>query len=314
MNKVNLTIHIIPGDKVMNTIKEFDPARDGKLLSTESNIKVNKAAYGFSIIYNEETFEELSPSVFLTTLIKLFSDNLGTDTIVNTSLNYHYEDEEFDTDVAKSVLDMDDVMKKIYESSRINTFMYERSENVYSVYEDWKSEMQDVENDDDESFDPEDLEYDDSYDDVSSVFDRFISPYMEDDYDDDDESPKKKSHDVYGQSRVFREAKNPKRAINRHGVVIADSKDDIKKDEKIIKSFLKEFIPGNADWKKEFRNDLAKRWIKMYAVSKKQLKHLEKEHRRSKSSKKKSKADDRVLDLTRRLLTVPVDRWSDPTK
>lgn len=142
----------------------------------------------------------------------------------------------------------------------------------------------------------------------------------EDDYEDDPKPKKRRkkrrvSKPSYGESRVVKDAKNPKKSYNRHGVVVC-SKDDIKKDEKILKEFLKDFIPGDANWKKDFRSDIVKRWIKMYAVTNKQLKQLEKQHRRARLAKRnKSSIDtDRALEFTRKLFNTPIDRWNDPSK
>lgn len=142
----------------------------------------------------------------------------------------------------------------------------------------------------------------------------------DDDYEDDPKPKKRRKKRIvskpsYGESRVVKDAKNPKKSYNRHGVVVC-SKDDIKKDEKILKEFLKDFIPGDANWKKDFRSDIVKRWIKMYAVTNKQLKQLEKQHRRARLAKRnKSSIDtDRALEFTRKLFNTPIDRWNDPSK
>lgn len=303
MNKTNVGIHVFPSETDPATFDSYDPTRDGRVFSSTGELKVNTAAYGYSILFKSEDFEELKPAQFTASMIQLFSANIK-DTIIDVSIFYHYDEEDFDTDTAIAVLDMDDVMRKITESGRVKTFVYTRSDNIVSVYNDWRSESEEAE---------EDNEGEDE--DESGDFFDFLNGFSDDEQDDEDEDDDKPRHDDYHSSWVLKESKNPKKSIRRHGVIVASSKSDIKRDEKIIKSFLKEFIPGNAEWKREFRSDVAKRWMKMYAISRKRLKKLEKDHRRSKARKNKVGIDtDKALDFTRRLFTMPVDRWSDPTK
>ena len=125
---------------------------------------------------------------------------------------------------------------------------------------------------------------------------------------------KNKKTNEYPQSRVLRDAKNPKRSINRHGVIICSDKDARKRDEKIIKEFLKDFFPGDSDWKKEFRHDVLKRWMKMYCIAKKDLKELERTHRKAKNANRSNINTEKTLEFTRRLFNVPIDRWNDPSR
>ena len=78
--------------------------------------------------------------------------------------------------------------------------------------------------------------------------------------------------------KILKNDKNPKRSYKRHGVIICNDKKSRKNDEAIIKEFLKDFIPGDSEWIKSFRHDILKRWMKMYSISKSDLKELEKVH------------------------------------
>lgn len=122
------------------------------------------------------------------------------------------------------------------------------------------------------------------------------------------------SRKEYGRSRVFKNANNPKRSYTRHGIIIAADKGDINADIKIMKAFLKDFIPGNQEWKKKLRNDLLKRWISSYCVTKKEIKKLEKDYNKKRNQKKASIKTAKTLDFTKRLFTVPVDSWDNPNK
>lgn len=132
-------------------------------------------------------------------------------------------------------------------------------------------------------------------------------------------SPKKckkktSSSNKWNKSRLLKNGNNKrmKKTYRKHGVIIYNDKDDFKSDVKIIKSFLKDFIPGDEKWQEKFRHDLLKRWTYAYAISKKQAKRLSKEFDSdSKLSKDKSKL---ALDITKKLFTTPIDRWNDPNK
>ena len=138
------------------------------------------------------------------------------------------------------------------------------------------------------------------------------------DYDDDldgfsfAEPKQKKNKDYYGKSRVWKDSDHIHRSIDRHGVVIS-SKSNLKKDERIIKEFLKEFIPGSQGWKKEFRAELAKRWINVYSISKKKLKSLEKEYRNNKNKKVKRTNMSNAFGLAQKVLKTR-DEWFNPNK
>lgn len=304
MDKVNVSIHIIPSDQESQmALESYNPKRDGRIQSSVSEIKVNRCINGYSIVFIDEVFEELNPAQFVASMISLFNKNLHN-TMLSVTMQYHYDDESFDEDTAEAVIRMDDMMLRVMDSGQVLTFGYNGTVNIDEVFKDWKDA---TEGDSDGSDDDDDDGLFDSDDPLGFFLDR--------NDDEDDEKPHRHHKYDYPHSRVWREAKNPKRAIRRHGVLIAASKGDLKKDEKILKEFLKEFLPGNAEWKREFRSDVAKRWMQMFAISKKQLKHLERQHRKAKARKnKKSSNTEKALDFTRRLFSVPVDHWSDPNR
>lgn len=125
---------------------------------------------------------------------------------------------------------------------------------------------------------------------------------------------KKKQINPYGVAKAIRAAKSPKKYYKRHGLIICSKKDAIKKDRRIIKEFLEDFIPGNARWKKDLRKDLLDRWMLSYTITKKQLRHLEKERSETINRTRNSENIQKTLDFTRKLFSVPVDKWNDPTR
>ena len=129
------------------------------------------------------------------------------------------------------------------------------------------------------------------------------------DYDDDDDDDDKPG---YYQSACWHSSDNAKKMIRRHGVIVANKK-DIRKDERIIREFLKEFFPGNAGWKKEFRSDVAKRWLQMFVVTRGQLKRLEKAARKARRENDSGDRVSKALDFTQMLFGTR-DHWSDPNR
>lgn len=318
MEKINVTIHINPGNVSPLLLEDFNQARDGKILSDENQINVNRATDGYSVIYEDQLFNEIDKAKFLAQLIKIFNTNLPG-RIVNIRIQYNFEAEEtyeFTEETFDSVMSLRNLCMSIVETRRVPNMSYEDTESISECIEFYEDNYEDGEDGSSNEFEETDNSVS-SYsedDDPYGIMSLLRSGYTDDD-DDDDYRSKKKCKDYYGRSRVWKNAKSPKKAVRRHGVIIADSKSDIKKDEKILKEFLKDFFPGKASWEKEFREDVVKRFIKMYTVSKKNLKKLEKQHRKHRRKKHSSHIDaEKAADITKRLFNVPVDRWNDPTK
>jgi hypothetical protein len=95
-------------------------------------------------------------------------------------------------------------------------------------------------------------------------------------------------------SAIYKSSDHPKRDVKKYGLIRIEDKDDIKKDYKQLLAVTKDFIPGNEKWKKEFRQNLAARWLMSYAVTKKKLKKLQsarnKDNSKSETVKKISKS------------------------
>ena len=115
-------------------------------------------------------------------------------------------------------------------------------------------------------------------------------------------------------SKVLRVSKNPKKSYNRHGIIVCSDKSAIRKDRETIKRFLKEFIPGQSEWKKALRRDLLSRWMKLYTVSNKKMRSLEREFRRANSKDRPRFDAERALEYSRRIFNIYDDNWSNPNK
>ncbi len=303
MGKANVVLYVLASQVTPDLLEDFDRGECGSNLSTADRLVVNKTSEGYSVMFDAEEFRRLELSRLMATIVRTFATNLPGQGI-DFSACYLYETtihNLFDTEIGEKLLGLDEFCRQLSISGKVPGFEYSRTEGILEVVE----ELQDPEEEDDD-----DGEDDDEYpDDPLGFLDKSLVDYTRGD------GKRKKRKDYYGTSRVLRNAKHPKRDIKRHGIIVASSKGDLKKDEKIIKSFLKDFIPGGADWKKDLRAELAERWINMYAVSKKTMERLNKQHRNA-QRKKSSKTNgvQRALDMTNRLLNVPVDRWNDPSK
>lgn len=308
MNRVNVMLHIIPSGVKPDDLEDYNPVRDGKVLSNPNEIKVNKVHDGYSIIYNTEMFKRLDQGLFSFNVKRLFETNLpGTG--VDIGIFYHCDvdddDVEFDVSAAEKMFELE----RYFIANKTDTFLYHRTRSIVKVYDYY----QEIDEPDDQfeklfGFDPFDDDDDDEDIDPNDPFAYMMRSHGK------GKSKKNNSFDSYGRSRVLKNAKNPKRAYHRHGVLVARDKDDLRKDEKILKAFLKEFIPGNSDWRKDLRRDVLDRWMRMYALSKKNINRLEREYRKSNDGKRRKAEAEKALDFTRKLFNVPIDRWNDPTK
>ena len=102
-------------------------------------------------------------------------------------------------------------------------------------------------------------------------------------------------------SRIIKTSKHAKRDIKRHGILIESGKAR-DKDMEIIKSFLKDFIPGKSNWIKSYRKAVLKRWMNHYAITKKMAKQFDKYSKETQKDKKASFKSSAVSKATRGLL------------
>lgn len=327
MNNKNLKLCIIPSDVPIDSVEKYTQVLYGKVYSSTTDIKVNKIPDGYSILYLSDNIKNMDIDVLTNNIVKLFMENVH-DTIINVNFEYFYEvvvDDEvynnIDLTVANVLLSME---SKFFDMNKDpnSMFRYSRSDSMVKLIESIISNYNDIDNNEDEYYEEDETDEVDDYDNpVNDFFESIgITTNRDEEIDDeDDESDiigykSKNKSSNYPQSRILKDSKNAKRAYNRHGVLICNNKKSRKRDEKIIKEFLKDFIPGDAEWKKEFRHDILKRWMKMYSISKNDLKELEKAHNKAQKSKHNTKKLEKTLEFTSRLFNRSTDRWSDPNR
>lgn len=316
MNKeVDLIIYIVSPHRSIEDLEDYDPEEIGTNVCKGNRLIFNKVEDGYSLIIDNMTLARTNYDYLIQNMIRIMRKNLpNTDVNVSMEYLYRYEDgrHTFSKVTAQSVLMFDNALRNICEKEM--DFDYIRSRSIYNVAKLYQNDVS-VINDS-----REEVGYGQDND-PFSFLNRAIHDYEDDDYEDEEEEDdykpkkKKKKSPSVNASKVVKNSKNPKREYNRHGVIIARDKDDVRKDARTIRKFLKQFIPGDAGWKQDLRDDLEERWMRTFAVSTKKLKKLEKAHRRAYyKSKKPSINTQRTLEITRRMFNVPIDNWNNPDK
>ena len=296
MESANLKIHIIPSDRNLSAISNFDTSHDGSKFSDKTSINVNKTSEGYSVIFTDTVFKYLDIKLFVGNLIKIFTSKVPN-TIFTVSIHYHYTTIEcsydyFDNDTARKIYELHGTMMMLVSSKQMQYLRYVESETLNQMFDDINNTEDDVNDGSDDlkilqhkthmKNDTKSRKFNLQQDEEEYVK-NLLTKYgaldtsdEDEDYEDDDRKIKKSNKKYYGRSRVFSNMKSPKQTIKKHNLLISKSNSDIKKDIRIIKDFLKDFIPGNARWKKKFRNEILQRWIASYVISKKNMKKFAK--------------------------------------
>jgi len=108
----------------------------------------------------------------------------------------------------------------------------------------------------------------------------------------------------YWISSSIRNAKNPKRNIRRHNIIITD-KEAYKRDEKVIQEFLKYFLPGKSKWIKGYRREIARRWLSSFVIKEKEARKRRKEFsKKQREQERRSKNKKRVKAVNGVVRTV----------
>lgn len=303
-----------------------DDINDKVVVSTATNLGVNRIDDCYVIIFSPETFESMHDyiSQLGVSIVKMFNANLpDKDVLMSIVVNVsHPVSNKFH----ETLVAFANIAGNFNKFSRIQYIGCndlngdddeEEEENIVDVEEsadDIRNRLMsqieaEYESSDDEDFDDDEEEDDDE--DASDIEDEFDFGYTNKMYTKKNKSKSKKPY--YGTSRIWKNSDNIKRSIKRHGVVVTDSKKDVRSDEKIIKEFLKDFIPGGADWKKDFRKEVLERWMHCYAIEKKRLKKYEKKARKH-AHKKRAIDPNKAVEFTKRLFYTPIDKWADPSR
>lgn len=292
----------------------------GGEISSADTIKVAQENDKYFIVIPANELANVDPAVWFNNVVSIFASNLP-----NTVVNFSILSSMSDTQLEKGPI----IDEQTFEDARIfamlhetfqfclkasTKFDYSVSSQVRPIVDALMTATKIKERRPRPEYEETDLP---PYP-VGSAND-FMSKFLNDEDDSGHKKKKKKKKAgkkelKYATSRVLKCAKSPKKAYKRHGVLVCKDKDAIKRDCRIIKDFIEEFIPGNAGWKKDLRKDLLDRWVQVYVISTKRLKRLERERRRNIVRNRRDADVQRTIDVTRKLFNVPIDRWNDPTK
>lgn len=320
--KNSIKVYVLSDENVPYTANASYKKLENVELSSD-NIMVGEIDGEYTIVYTETVLQGMNPVDLVSSIAELFVSNLPGEHFV-ISLIYEYcLDYNFAVKEGISIKQISDTTLKILLIMEWRMAQNETGFIHYHQLQDFKDiqsmKLSDARRDlfgnpiNDEEQDYEDADQEDNLT-LDDIVGEMFGITLDSDDDDKEKKNKSKKDHHYTSSRILKSADNPKKMYKRHGVIVTDSRKAVKSDEKIIKKFLKDFIPGGG-WRKDFRKDVLKRWLNNYAVSKKSLKILEKKHKKKIHKNKRGVIDaDRAIALTRKLFATSTDIWNDPTK
>jgi len=281
MNK-QFRIFVIPdGADVSDTFSDF---------SDTTAVRVTDTVGTFHVNYRLRDYQKTNLNGLIKALIKTLSVN--------------YPGEEFDIDVQPAGYPT--IKPELLRRDELSDIIDEINDTADDKYQIFNSlyESDDDSDDDDEDEDDYDfgLDDDDDYDEDNEVTDEVdrilgLAPFDPGAYG---KKPSKKYNKTYPTSRILKSSKHPKRDVRRHGIIIQSGKPR-DRDERIIKNFLKDFIPGNSGWKKEYRRIIAKRWLNQYSITKKAARKISEKFEKTKKPYNKKKVES-IANGTRSIL------------
>ena len=287
--------------------------RSGKISSADT-IKVMRINDDYVIAIPADELSKVDPEVWFNNIASMFDKNLPGN-VINFTILSSMDQEQLQSFVIDSERSLADarLFAGLHESFQFilkssTRFDYTVSTHVKPIIFAFQLAMRDV-----MAF-QEYIREDDPVTNESDYITQFLKGEESGNRGNKKKKKKQKKEKKYVTSKVIRCAKSPKKAYKRHGVIVCKDKDAIKRDRRIIRDFIDDFIPGNAGWKKDLRDDLVDRWLHVYVISAKRLKRLERERKKNSAKGRRDSDVQRTIEFTRNLFNVPVDKWSDPTR
>ena len=260
----------------------------GNRFSSTSTINVNKTneENTVSILYRSNMFKKLDPEKFIENIYNLFDQSFPSDQKIFSIQQYIPR--------AEQDAELKETLTNIYLSFNKRNIKSNQTYNQ-NLTETKIDAVNDTKNPD------------------TNINDSIFSLW--ENISDEIKDPIKKKERSINKSFIFKNSKNSKREIHRHGVIISHDKNDLEKDYKTLKSILNEFIPGKSDYIRKFRKDILLRWIKAYSISKKELFKLEKNYKKEINLSKGIDNKKALLNIAKAIFNKPAsDKWNDPNR
>lgn len=341
--KYAVAVNILPPDE--DLVEAFgEEARSMRKSDIRTGIIFNPIDQGYMVFFNDNIYESLTPSELLTAIANPLIKNLENAEI-KIIFGYHNEDLEHHLQTVRDVLTTDVIAESLFDRLKDSfddkglVVKYVSSGNIADLMQKYvdvtknvkvtPAQIANVQNPKPPKYIPKHQSEPDDDSDIPFMNEIRQSPFnfhnVEwEEYDDDEEDErdhrpkkrkKKKTKTRVPVSYIYRASRNPKKMYERHGIMIAKNNKAIKRDKAAIKEFLKDFIPGGG-WRKEFRDELATRWIDMYAMTEKTIDYLNKQKRKSNSPSKKIKtaSGEVAREFTKMLFDNKRSLWNDPTR
>jgi hypothetical protein len=312
-----VSVNIFQDGIDLHQIKGYEESVHGRVFSNFDEIHVNKVMNGYAVLYTDKMFEQLDPELFGENLIEILEvniQNMHIDVAIEIQIMY-YPLNTFAEECASNIIQLDYYLDK--HQTRYIKYSESDSVRFVSDYYDEDDETFHFDDIDDEDENTSEEDEDDDYqEDLGDVELNEILNHIRN--TSDKKSVGKNKKKTSDSSKILKNAKNPKKTVRRHGIIVYNDKDSMKRDRRIIKNMIKDFIPGKSQWAKEFRSDILSRWMASYCISKKNLKRAIKSHKNSGKSKSSSggKIMRNTADFTRRLFGGYGNdsRWDDPSR
>ena len=304
MTTTKFRLVVVPDVEDLTMVAGCTPAEIGTNFSTANNFLTSPVGDTVTSVFRADVILGINPAALARAIMTGIRQNLsGTHTVISVDYNFrHVSDPNqiaFNPDVGHMLIELCNILI----SGSCDWFHYENSPSMEMTR---KFLEVTPPKEEEEPIDP------------------FGGLFPVDNGDDDEEEDdgrhkykkkKKKGHQrtKYRESVIIQNTKNPKKDYEHHGVIICRDKDDLERDRKTIKAFLNDFIPGDARWKREFREDLLDRWLPAFTIRKKKLNKLVRKAKKRKRQKKQSAATAIAMDISRRIMTAQ-DPWMNPNK
>lgn len=305
MNEIVIKTFVVRDGVELSNVPNYDDSIYGSVFSDEEELRINRIRDGYSILYTDSVFREFNVQTFRDALKDIIISNVVTG---NSKLifEFHYFwFEQLDQMCALKIIELTDDFVKDGEEliaykygdsdvtfgarmSESGTFLLNRLrkdyfnlDNQQQIQEEPIGEMENNIIDDEVSIDDIDDDEEDDEDYISSLY-----------------PTRNKPKNIY-KSRLIR-LNNARRNINRHGIIITDNKQLVRREAKMLRKLLRE-IYGTEKWKREFIDEILNLIMFRTVMSKKEAKRRTRIHNHSEKDDVTNK--NGIINFTKNVLS-----------